>query len=178
MGLLRLGSAPVDDLLRPGGVTYESFREALVARVPRPPAKIVKGPHALEDIPEAAADQRLNHLPWTRKEALGHLLDWTTAHHQWVARALVEKKVVAHGYPMEDRVAAQQYGDMLWLDLVIAWLAMNDLLTQVIARIPPDKLQTPCRIGIDPEVPLARVIERYSEYTTGILSQICARGDQ
>jgi hypothetical protein len=178
-----LAAAPeLEKLLRPHGIDRHSYREALFTRAPRPkqeiPSVMVESrSHALEEIAESAAGQRLKRLPWTRKEALGHLIDWATAHHQWIARALVEKKVVAHGYPDGERVAAQKYAEMLWLDLVIAWLSMDDLLAQVILRIPPEKLETPCRIGIDAEVPLGRLIERYREYTKNLLAQICARGD-
>jgi len=42
--------------------------------------------------------QRLKRKPWSRKEALGHLIDCATAHHQWFVRALTEPAVQVYGY--------------------------------------------------------------------------------
>ena len=47
----------------------------------------------------ADGDQRLKRRPWTRKEALGHLIDWGMAHHQWLLQARSESKVAAAAIP-------------------------------------------------------------------------------
>jgi ATP-dependent Clp protease ATP-binding subunit ClpA len=54
---------------------------------------------------EPYSEQRLKRRPWTRKEALGHLIDWAATHQQWFARALTESKLVAAGYPQEDWIS-------------------------------------------------------------------------
>jgi hypothetical protein len=179
LGLLKIDEPPVPEILARHGIDSEKVTAKL--RNPPPPAvrmpPMVRNDAALEQISDDAARQRLTRLPWTRKEALGHLIDWAAAHHEWIGRALVEPKVVAHGYPIEERVEAARYNEMLWTDLVIAWLALNDLVGQIAAQVPPERLQIPCRIGIDSEKPLAQVIARYNEYTGDILAQICSAGD-
>jgi hypothetical protein len=161
LGLLRLGSEGPAELLARHGVDNAAVRAKLGAAKP-----------SLEFIPEDVARQRLARLPWTRKEALGHLIGWAAAHHEWIGRALVEPAVVAHGYPVRERVAAAQYNQMRWSDLVAAWLSLSRILDHVIDHVPPDRLATPCRIGSDAEKPLANVIEAYREYTGDIIAQL------
>jgi ATP-dependent Clp protease ATP-binding subunit ClpA len=181
LGLLRIGDDSLQVLLRQYGVDEPAIRQRMEGRrtPPRAPGAIRlerRFTSALEQISEEASSERLKRLPWTRRQALGHLIDWAAAHHEWIGRALVDKKVAAYGYPLEERVEAAKYEEMRWADLVIVWIAMNDLLGQIVARIPPERLETPCRIGIAPEKPLRNVIERYREYTEDMLAQICAMG--
>ena len=123
----------------------------------------------------AGAEQRLKRKPWSRKEAVGHLIDWANSHQQWFARALTEPKVAAAGYPPDDWVAAQQYGTFQWADLVDLWVCVNRLLIHVLAQIPEEKLETPCRIGVQEPVPLATLIDRYIAHCEDLLGQILAR---
>src|SRR5262245_15026975 len=113
---------------------------------------------------------------WSRKEALGHLVDCATAHHQWLARALSEPKLAAAGYPREEWVRLQEYRRYAWRDLVWVWLSLNKLLAYVLARVPEEKLDMPCRIGIDDPVPLFKLISGYVEHCEDVLGQILARG--
>ncbi len=100
----------------------------------------------LEPNSEAYALRRLKRTPWSRKEALGHLIDWATAHHQWFVRALVDSKLTATGYPKQEWVAAQQYGDVSWTEIVDTGTSMNCLISAVLARVPEEKTAAPCRI--------------------------------
>lgn len=181
LGLLRMGESGVSELLMRYGVTAAKVQARLV--VPEPPPVEDRLPDqtrvemCLDQISEDQASQRLPRLPWTRKQALGHLIDWAAAHHEWLGRALVEPIVVAHGYPVAERVEPAGYGEMPWTDLVIGWLSLNDLVSHVASRVPPERLQTPCRIGIEAEKPLAEVIAHYHEYTNDILAEICSLGD-
>jgi len=124
---------------------------------------------------EAYGEARLKRKPWTRTEALGHLIDWAMTHQQWLARALTEPKLATAGYPAEDWVSAQQYASFSWPDLVDLWLCANRLLVHVFSRIPEEKLDTPCRIGIDEPIPLSKLIERYVDHCDDVLGQILAR---
>jgi hypothetical protein len=179
LGLLKIEQTPVREILAQHGIDAEKVKAKLrtgsPARVRMPP--MVRTDAALEQISEDAAGRPLSRLPWSRKQALGHLIDWAAAHHEWIGRALVESKVVAHGYPLGERVEAARYNQMPWADLVIVWLALNDLVENIAAHLPPERLQIPCRIGIDPEKPLEKVLERYREYTGDLLAQICSAGD-
>jgi DinB superfamily len=123
----------------------------------------------------AYGQQRLKRKPWSRKEAVGHLIDWAIVHRRWFVRALTEPKVVARGYPQDEWVSAQQYGAFPWPELVALWLGENRLLVHVLRQIPEEKLNTPCRIGIDKPIPLAQVIDRYVAHCEDLVGQILAR---
>jgi hypothetical protein len=124
---------------------------------------------------EAYGRRRLKRKPWSRKEAVGHLIDWAITHQRWFARALTEPKVVARGYPQDDWVSAQQYGAFPWQELVDLWIGQNRLLVHVLGQIPEEKINTPCRIGIDKPILLAQVIDRYIAHCDDVLGQILAR---
>ena len=123
---------------------------------------------------EDYANQKLKRRDWSRKQALGHLIDVATAHHHWLARALTEPKLTAPGYPSDDWVAAQSYENARWSDLVDLWVGLNRLLIHVIAVVPEEKTNMPCRIGIDQPIPLYAVIERYVRDCEDLIGQILA----
>ena len=123
---------------------------------------------------DAYGDARLKRKPWSRKEALGHLIDWASAHQQWIARALTEPKLIVPAYPADEWVSVQQYRNAAWRDLVDLWVSLNRLLVHVLAQIPEDKLNTPCRIGVEEPIPLQRLIARYVERCEDIVGQIVA----
>jgi hypothetical protein len=124
---------------------------------------------------EGYGEQRLKRRPWSRKEALGHLIDCATTHHQWLARALTQPQLTASGLPMNDWITAQQYQGVSWPDLVDLWVSMNRLLIHVIAVIPQEKLNTVCRIGIGEPIPLWTLIDRYIGHAEDLVAQILAR---
>jgi hypothetical protein len=124
---------------------------------------------------ENDTSKRLKRSSWSRKEALGHLVDWAIVHHAWVARALTEPKVPATGYPDEAWVSAQQYSGYPWPDLVDTWVSLNRLILYVWMRIPEDKATVPCRIGVEEPVPLSKLLARYVEHCQDITGQILAR---
>ena len=126
----------------------------------------------LDPYSDKDASHRLKRRPWSRKEAMGHLIDWAAAHQQWIATALNEPRLVVSAYPGDEWVAAQQYQDYPWRDLVSLWLSINCLLIHVLALIPEEKVNTPCRIGIAEPVPLTTLITRYIEHCEDIVGQI------
>jgi hypothetical protein len=97
LGLLAIEEQPVAGILARHGIDPEkvkaNLRQPASATLRMPP--MVRNDAALEQISEDAARRPLSRLPWTRKEALGHLIDWAASHHEWIGRALVESKVVA-----------------------------------------------------------------------------------
>ena len=112
--------------------------------------------------------------PWTRKQALGHLVDWTAAHHVWLARALTEPRLAASSYPVDSWVSGQKYENYVWQEIVDLWAALNLLLIHVLAQIPEPKLGLECRIGIQEPIPLSKLIERYMEHCEGVVASILA----
>lgn len=126
---------------------------------------------------EVYGRQQLKRKPWSRKQALGHLIDLATAHHQWLARALVEPRLTIAAYPQEDWVAAQQYQEFSWPDTVDLWMRLNHLLMHVLLLIPEEKVNLGCRIGIEEPIPLLKLIERYIATCDDMFGQILSRLD-
>jgi hypothetical protein len=131
--------------------------------------------HHISAYSEPYGDQLLKRKPWTRKEALGHLIDSAAAHQQWFARALIEPRLAAPVGPQDEWVAAQQYRTFSWQDTVDLWVSLNRFLIHVLAQIPEAKLNTPCRIGIADAIPLSDLITRYIAHCEDITGQILAQ---
>jgi hypothetical protein len=189
LGLLRLESSTAAVLLREFGIEYAGYREVVAGppAPPPPPAWVHAGPlgHAFADLQrlmgavielEDSAGQRLKRSGWTRKEALGHLIDLAAAHQQWLARALSEPKLTASGYPADSWLSAQHYNDLPWADSVDLCVSLNSLLLHVIARIPAEKIDTPCRIGVAESIPLQELVRRYVAHCEDVVGQLLKRG--
>jgi hypothetical protein len=196
LGLLRVETSAAAIILREFGIEYATYREVVAKppAVPEPDTDAAAVPEgvAAEPLREATAGlrrmlaislirhehprgQRLKRTGWTRKEALGHLIDWAAAHQQWFARALAEPKLTASGYPEDTWLAAQHYNELPWLGLVEMWGWLNRLILHVIFRIPEEKLDTPCRIGIAEPIPLQELVRRYVAYAEDIVAQLMMR---
>jgi hypothetical protein len=117
-------------------------------------------------------EQRLKRKPWSRKEALGHLVDMATAHHVWFVRVLAEPKVTVNEYPQDEWVRLEHYDRFSWPDLVDLWLGLNRLLIHVLVLIPEEKTKTPFRIGIEEPVTLQALVKRYVAVCDDILGEI------
>ena len=137
--------------------------------------QVVLAVEHMDTYSEAYGEQRLKRKPWSRKEALGHLVNLATAHHQWLARALTEPKLAAAGYPQEDWTSAQQYHNYSWLELVELWISMNRLLVHILAAVPEEKVNMPCRVGIEEPQTLLALIHRYVDQCEDLIAQILAR---
>jgi hypothetical protein len=193
LGLLRIEECTAAKLLRAYGLEQHRYRETLgVAPVesaahPEPAlSRDTSLEPAIYDLKQLVDDtlprlqgrqveygeQRLPDAQWTRKEALGHLIDWAIAHERWVTQALMEPKLQVDGYPNEDAVRIQHYADFPWTDAVALWASLNRLLIHVLQRVPADKLGVPCRIGVANPVPLVKLIEAYVEHCRDSVAQI------
>jgi hypothetical protein len=204
LGLLRIEDSLAAQLLRKRGIEYEQFRRIVVqgerAEPPSggPEARTEPAPVApqatllqptisglqqlventaarLREFADSYGDQRLKRKPWTRKEALGHLIEWAMVHRQWVTGALMESKLRAAGYPDEAAVAAQHYADFPWAETVDLWVSLNRLLIHALLRVPESKFDMPCRLGIAEPVSLAKLMDAYLDYCQEIIGQILAR---
>jgi hypothetical protein len=186
LGMLHLKDGIAADFLQPYGIDLHSYRQAHRPPQRYPASPVLAGRIAsieallaravdLHRIPPAAVGQPLKRKSWSRQEALGHLIDWATAHHQWFARALAEPKLVAAGYPDDNWVALQRYSEMPWLHLVDLWAALNRLLVHVLRQVPDGKLNLSCRIGVAEPIALERLAENYLAHLEDILGQILTR---
>ena len=188
LGILRVETSAGARLLREIGIEYAGYRAMLEGEhTPAAPEDAPAGPlasvvadlrlqlNALTRLEEDGG-QRLKRSGWTRKEAIGHLIDWAAAHQQWFARALTSPALAASGYPADGWLAAQQYNAAPWADLVGLCILLNRMICHVLARIPEEKLETPCRVGVAAPVPLQELAHRYVAHYDDIVGQLLMRG--
>jgi Clp amino terminal domain, pathogenicity island component len=191
LGILRIETSTAAVLLREFGIDYARYREIVAALPDTPPPASTAALATLtaarplgkpaDDLRrlfqsisglERKGTLRLKRTGWTRQEALGHLIDWAAAHQQWFARALAEPKLTASGYPEDGWLSAQQYNDLPWQELLDLCVSFNRLIVHVIARIPEEKMDTPCRIGIADPIPLQELVRRYVAHCEDIVTQL------
>jgi hypothetical protein len=195
-GHLLLGVLHVPSLastyLEQHGITLENSRDAMRTDPERlaasQPAAPLAGPVAtlthqialavqhLQN-QEVSGDQRLKRRPWTRKEALGHLVNLAAAHHLLLARALTEPRVDGVVYPLEEWISAQLYAEYSWPELTELWVSLNRLIAHVLSVVPEEKLPVRCHVGVEESVPLLAVIRRYVADCEDLLGQILAKLD-
>src|SRR5579863_4226152 len=84
---------------------------------------------------------------WSRKEELGHLIDSASNNHLRFVRAALEPEYHGPSYNQNGSVAIHGYQELTWSDLVEFWRRYNNLLVELVARIPEEKLATCCRVG-------------------------------
>ena len=128
----------------------------------------------LRAIPESDAGVKTT-AAWSRKEELGHLIDSASNNHLRFVRSALEPEFHGPSYDQNGSVTLHGYQDLGWSDLLEFWRQYNTLLTQVIARIPEDKLNTPCRVGDGQPVTLQFLIIDYVAHMQHHLDHILRR---
>jgi hypothetical protein len=136
---------------------------------------LVEGTGGKVSADESYGDEILKRRRWSRKQAMGHLVDWACAYQQWMTWALHEKNIRMPGYPSEEWVKSPRYAGLRWRNLVELWIGLNYLLLDLTAQISEDKLSTPCRIGVADPVPLSHLIVHYVERVEEIAGEILTR---
>lgn len=111
---------------------------------------------------------------WTRKEALGHLIDLSMAQQQWLAAALAYGELRANRVPDRSWVEAQKY-ELDWTSTVNLWVLVNRHLLNVIASIPEDKLSIACSIGEAAPVSLEMMISNYVDTVAEWIRKLTVR---
>jgi hypothetical protein len=190
LGLLRLEGCPATDLLRQHGIESGTYRakvgpQPVLAEPIQAPPWLRDKVAALEKIvgqtrkhlkryADVYGEQRISWKPWSCKQALGHLVDSAVAHHIWFACALTQTKLVVNGYPRDESVSAQKYGNYVLQEIVDLWVSLNLLLIHVLAQIPEAKREMECRIGSDEPIPLSALVDRYVKHCEVIAASIVA----
>ena len=123
-------------------------------------------------ITQEEAGNKLEFYPLTRAQALGFLIQLATAHHPLFARALVEPGISAEALPTSESAMAQHYELLPISQLADLWVKLNELLVHVLSHVPPDKWNTPCRIGSDAEIPLSQLVDAFVQTQEDVLGQI------
>ena len=124
---------------------------------------------------EQAAARPAGADSWSRKEELGHLIDSAVNNHVRFVGAVVSREYTGPTYNQDGWVQAHGYHELPWGALMDAWRAHNELLVQVVNRIPSDRLATPCHIGSGDTVTLGFVIEDYILHMQHHLDHILGR---
>ena len=124
---------------------------------------------------DAQAADRPKPGSWSRKEELGHLIDSASNNHQRFIRAQHEPEYRGPGYAQDDWVRSHAYHDLPWTALVDLWQQYNWLLSEVVKRIPEDRLSNQCHIAAYPPFTLAWVIEDYILHMQHHLDHILRR---
>jgi len=109
---------------------------------------------------------------WPRKEILGHLIDSALNNHQRFVRAALDGSYKGPSYEQKGWVAIHGYGDMPWSVLLEHWRWQNELLCEVVERIPESRLSAECRVGEDADVSLGFLIEDYLAHLGHHIQQI------
>ena len=109
---------------------------------------------------------------WSQKQVLGHLIDSASNNHQRWVRAQLRMTLEFPDYAQEGWVNAQAYQAESWALLVQLWTAYNRHLLHVLARIPVEKLQTPCLVEEPQPVPLESIIIGYVAHLKAHLAQL------
>jgi hypothetical protein len=98
---------------------------------------------------------------WSKKETLGHLIDSALNNHQRFVRAALDGFYEGPFYQQEGWVGIHGYKSMAWSNLVEHWRLQNELLCEVVERIPEERLDAPCRVGGNTPVTLRFLVEDY-----------------
>ena len=196
LALLSHKRSRVAKVLQRHGLSYEKLRETVVATtsvevdpLPAEPLPRADPRHpvvaALEGLMHSAAGSLIAHpadklklLPgtdWSRMQALGHLVEQATAYHYWSGVILRTAELRALEYPPADRAGGQAYEQLGWAILVSLWTNLQALLIHVLRTLPPEKWDTPCRIGLDAAIPFSQLMERYFQHSEDVLARILAR---
>ena len=122
----------------------------------------------------ADPDSKVKPAPgkWSRIEILGHLIDSASNNHQRFVRAQLTNEYSDPGYMQDDWVSTQAYKERNWKEIIELWKYYNLHLTELIKRIPDDKLKNTCRLGDKEPVTLGFIAEDYLRHLKHHVGQL------
>jgi DinB superfamily len=126
----------------------------------------------LSKISEADSEKFPAPGKWSPKQVIGHLIDSASNNHQRFVRIQFQDGLAMPGYEQEQWVAAQNYQNEPWSQLLSFWQNYNQHLAHLIANIPAEKLSHLVRIGEGESVTLKFLIEDYVAHLRQHLQQI------
>ncbi|MCA1595599.1 MAG: DinB family protein [Chloroflexi bacterium] len=115
----------------------------------------------LLQVTEQYAQRPFREGGWSRREILGHLIDSALNNHQRFVRVALDGHYEGPSYKQEDWVTIHGYGSMSWSVLLEYWRGQNELLCEVVERIPQERLDALCRVGESAPVTLRFLVEDY-----------------
>jgi hypothetical protein len=127
---------------------------------------------ALLAFPPSRANEFARPGGWSRKQVLGHMLDSAANNHQRFVRAILDGAYSGPIYDQDGWVELHGYSELPWEALLQWWIAAHEILKQVVARVPEERLNSPCVVGDDAPVSLRFLIEDYVDHQRHHLAQI------
>ncbi len=109
---------------------------------------------------------------WQRIEVLGHLVDSAMNNCQRFVRAMIQTELEFPGYQQVEFVAVQSYRSYPPAALLELWASLNLWIAHVIEQVPPQKRETPCRIGGGEPVTLEFLMVDYLRHQLHHLADI------
>lgn len=123
--------------------------------------RIISTYQLLLPVSEETAQRPFRQGGWSRKEILGHLIDSALNNHQRFVRASLDGIYEGPSYQQEGWVAMHGYHSMAWNVLLEHWRRQNELLCEVVERIPEARFSAQCRVGETAPVTLQFLVEDY-----------------
>jgi hypothetical protein len=131
---------------------------------------------ALLATPASVTEKPWREGGWTRKQIVGHLLDSAANNRQRFVRATLDRTYSGPGYAQDAWVDLNGYKDLGWETLLNWWRVEHEMLKELVARIPEDRLSVTCVVGENQPVTLRFLIEDYVAHQKHHLKQIQAQG--
>jgi hypothetical protein len=126
----------------------------------------------LQSVSEQDSELPFRQGGWSRREILGHLIDSALNNHQRFVRAALEGSYTGPAYQQDGWVAMHGYKTTAWATLLEHWRLQNELLCEVVERIPADRLGAECRVGDYAPLNLNELIEDYLVHLDHHIGQI------
>jgi hypothetical protein len=109
---------------------------------------------------------------WSRKQAIGHLIDSASNNHQRFVRAALAGSLVWPNYDQDGCVRIQAFQEASWPMLLDVWETLNRLLVHVLEHLPAQSAVASCRIGDHDPIPLDRLARQYVDHMRHHLDQM------
>ena len=123
-------------------------------------------------ITEPQAIEKVTPSGWTRKNVIGHLIDSCLNNHLRFVRATLDGSYEGPPYHQQGWVNIHGYADMPWQTLVDYWTSHNQLMLEVVRRIPKERYSAPCNIAEDCEGTLEFIVQDYLVHMQHHVDQI------
>ena len=109
---------------------------------------------------------------WSRRELLAHLIDSAANNHIRFLHASLNPELELPRYDQEGNIRIQAPNTVAWPLLIDLFTSYNRYIAHVVARIPPEKLSTACRIVPYEPVTLEFLANDYLTHLLQHLAQI------
>ena len=140
-------------------------------------ASITAADANLQRMNDETSDTPIRKDGWTCKQVIGHLIDSSLNNHQRFVRGALEGRYEGPSYEQNAWIDLHGYAGMPWGILLAHWRRQNELLAQVVERIPEHKLLAKCRVGTNEPVTLQFLIEDYLVHVNHHVGQISSVAD-